>query len=76
MAKVTMQWYACMYLLTTFTYSIKLDCMHEQKAHGVWLIGVTKKNAVFAMLWALPNDLKQVFQSFRLIRCAYESLRS
>jgi hypothetical protein len=42
---------------------------------GVQLIGVANKTAYLGRSWALLNDLRQVFRWFRLIRCAYESLR-
>jgi hypothetical protein len=56
-----------------------LGCAHEQKAHGVWLIGVANKMQFLRRSWALPNDskynMKQVLRRSRPIRCAYESLR-
>ena len=37
-------------IVTLGVYYIMLGCVHEQKALGVWLIGVANKNIVFMTL--------------------------
>ena len=42
-----------------------LCCVHEQKAQGVQVIGVSNKNAVY--LWALPNNWKYNEAGFSIV---------
>ena len=53
-------------------------CAHEQKAHGLQLIGMANKNSICdtrgtcQTIWSI---VKPVFSQFRQFRCTYESLR-
>ena len=49
---------------------------HEQKAHGLQVIGVANKNTVFVTLVDLAKRImKPIFRRFRQVRCIYGSFR-
>ena len=61
-----------------YLYSVMLGCVHVHKAHGDVVDRRGQQNTIWDACEPyemIQSIMKQVFQRFRLIRCAYESLR-
>ena len=73
---IDMTWILSSSMLTIFTYTLvhvwSINCAHEQKAHGLQLIGMANKNSVFVIMTLV--DLAKRFKTFVVKPCSFSPI--